>query len=177
MIGGWRRKIGDWPSVISFAAACIESLYAYCLLTYHTLVTLLTLLKLLQTSNLLYYITLDEPIFTPQPNAKYTHKTSVFLLEKRRYGRGAVDPVHAYLAPVAHPWCSPDASRASISGIQWPKQPSHEVNYVPFQTLSFPMLCKNNGIIVFPSENSHFLVVTSSLCHPTSASLRSNIAY
>ena len=31
--------------------------------------------------------------------------------------------------------------------------------------------------LVFPSENSHFLVVTSSLCHPTSASLRSKIAH
>ena len=46
------------------------------------------------------------------------HTKPQFSLGKRRYGRGPVDPVHAYLAPVAHPWCSPDASRASISGIE-----------------------------------------------------------
>ena len=99
-----------------------------------------------------------------------------FPQEKRRYGRGDFGTFHAYLAPVAHPWCSPDASRASISGIQWPKQPSHEVNY-PFKHFHSPCYAKTMESLVFPSENSHFLVVTSSLCHPNSASLRSKIAH
>ena len=63
--------------------------------------------KLLQTSNLLYYITLDEPIFSPQSVAK-THETPVFL----RKNGGTVEET---------------LRRSMLTWPQWPTPGAHQM--------------------------------------------------
>ena len=72
------------------------------------------------------------------------------------------------------PWCSPNSSKQYYFRHIAPKTAPYEANGGTNSDF-IPMLCENNGIISFPYENSHFLVVTSSLCHPNSASLRSKL--
>ena len=101
------------------------------------------------------------------------------------YSRGSLS------AFCLEPGCSPDCSRASISGIKPSKlapcvvhcghtvasAASYEVNEGTHSDSTLHVVQKQWNHQFSPSENSHFLVVTSSLSHPNSGSLRARIAY
>ena len=113
-------------------------------------------------------------------NRTLKHTKPQFSLGKTEVRSRSVCTAGAFLgskiASVCHPGARQIIANNTISGIQWPKQLSHEVNY-PFKHFHSPCYAKTMESWDFPWENSHFLVVTSSLCHPNSASLRSKIAH
>ena len=97
---------------------------------------------------MLYYITLDQPILTAQPNAK-THETSVFpmknrgTVEDRLRCRSLFGLQHRLCGP---PWCSPNSSKQYYFRHIAPKTAPYEANGGTNSDF-ISMLCKNNGII------------------------------
>ena len=113
------------------------------------------------------------PMLLPSYEVKgpIEHLNASFYLEtmfspgKRRYGRGPVGPPDPYWASKSH-LCGPPAAHKTVAGLVFQAHNGLKCHpmrsKVPSDTF-IPHVMPNHGIIGSTHENSHFLMVTSSL--------------